>query len=121
MEKCGGQRACTGHGHLPVEASNHGFQLFLYQKHAERLMQETGARRRLHRSLRSRLSRRSVVSQPVQPHIGLMPHLGLSDDEAAVLIKKLHDTVHNDRYPFSGRIRTLKAILGKLSPEPVRE
>jgi hypothetical protein len=27
----------------------------------------------------------------------------------------------NDRYPFSERIRTLKAVLAKLRPEPVRE
>jgi len=45
-----------------------------------------------------------------------MPHLDLSDDEAAALIKELHDTIHNDRYPFSERIRTLKAILAKLRP-----
>jgi hypothetical protein len=50
-----------------------------------------------------------------------MPHLDLSDDEAAALIKELHDTIHNDRYPFSERIRTLKAILAKLRPEPVPE
>jgi hypothetical protein len=48
-------------------------------------------------------------------------HLDLSDDEAAALIKELHDTVDNDRYPFSERVGTLKAILAKLRPEPVRE
>jgi hypothetical protein len=30
-----------------------------------------------------------------------MPHLGLSDDEAAALTQELHDIVENDRYPFS--------------------
>jgi hypothetical protein len=50
-----------------------------------------------------------------------MPHLELSDDEAAALIKELHDTIHNDRYPFSERIRTLRGILAKLRPEPSRE
>jgi hypothetical protein len=49
-----------------------------------------------------------------------MPHLELSDDEAA-LIKELHNTVHNDCYPFAERIRTLKAMLAKLRPEPVRD
>jgi len=29
-----------------------------------------------------------------------MPHLDLSDDEGATLIKKLHATVENDRYPL---------------------
>ena len=48
-------------------------------------------------------------------------HLDLSDDETAALTKELDDITRNDRYPFSERIRTLKAILGKLRPEPVRE
>ena len=48
-------------------------------------------------------------------------HLDLSDAETAVLTKELDDIIRNDRYPFSERIRTLKAILAKLRPEPVRE
>jgi hypothetical protein len=48
----------------------------------------------------------------------LMPHLDLSDEEAAVLIKELHDTTDKDRYPFSERVRTLKVILGKLRRGP---
>jgi hypothetical protein len=47
-----------------------------------------------------------------------MQHLDL-DDEA--LTQELHEIVENDRYPFSPRIRTLRAILAKLRPEPVRE
>jgi hypothetical protein len=35
--------------------------------------------------------------------------------------QELHDIVESDRYPFSPRIRTLRAILTKLRPEPVRE
>jgi len=35
--------------------------------------------------------------------------------------KELDKITRNDRYPFSERIRTLKAILAKLRPEPVRE
>jgi hypothetical protein len=34
---------------------------------------------------------------------------------------KLHDIIESDRYPFSPRIRTLRAILAKLRPEPVRK
>ena len=45
----------------------------------------------------------------------------LDDEETAALIKELHDTVENDPYPFSPRIRTLRGILAKLKPEPVRE
>jgi hypothetical protein len=48
-------------------------------------------------------------------------NLELSDEEAAALIKELADITRNDRYPFSPRIQTLRAILGKPKPEPVRE
>jgi hypothetical protein len=48
-------------------------------------------------------------------------HLDLSDEETAVLIHELHDIVESDRYPFSPHIRTLRAILAKLRPEPARE
>ena len=47
--------------------------------------------------------------------------LDLTDDETTALAQELHDIVENDRYPFSPRIRTLRAILAKLRPEPVRE
>ena len=50
-----------------------------------------------------------------------MQHLDLSDEEAAALIKELADITGNDRYPFSPRIQTLRAILAKLRPEPARE
>jgi hypothetical protein len=50
-----------------------------------------------------------------------MQHLELSDEEAAALIKELADITGNDRYPFSPRIQTLRAILAKLRPEPARE
>ena len=48
-------------------------------------------------------------------------HLDLSDAETAALTKELDDITRNDLYPFSKRIRTLKAILAKLRPEPVGE
>ena len=40
-------------------------------------------------------------------------HLELSDEETATLTQELHDIVENDRYPFSPRIRMLRAILAK--------
>ena len=63
------------------------------------------------------------MSQPADhtPISGVMQHLDLSDEEAAALIKELADITGNDRYPFSSRIQTLRAILAKLRPEPVRE
>jgi hypothetical protein len=41
-------------------------------------------------------------------------HLDLFDDEAAALIQELHDIVESARYPFSPRIRTLRAVLNNL-------
>jgi hypothetical protein len=48
-------------------------------------------------------------------------HLTLSDEETAALTQELHDIVESDRYPFSRRVQTLKAVLEKIRPEPVRE
>jgi hypothetical protein len=48
-------------------------------------------------------------------------NLDLTDEATAALTRELHDIVERDRYPLSPRIRTLRAILAKLSPEPVRE
>jgi len=47
--------------------------------------------------------------------------LDLSDEETAALARLLTTTIDDDRYPFSRRIRTLKAILAKIRPEPVRQ
>jgi len=48
-------------------------------------------------------------------------NLDLTGEETAALARELHDIVENDRYQFSPRIRTLRAILAKLRPEPARE
>ena len=48
-------------------------------------------------------------------------NLDLSDEQTDALAKELHNTVENDRYPFSPRIRTLREILHMLRPEPARE
>ena len=50
-----------------------------------------------------------------------MQHLELSDEETAALTRELHDIDESDPYPFSPRIRMLRAILAKLRPEPVRK
>jgi hypothetical protein len=56
--------------------------------------------------------------------------LDLTDEETAALTQELHDIVESDRYPFSlsrshlrcsPRMRTLRAILAKIRPEPARE
>jgi hypothetical protein len=48
-------------------------------------------------------------------------NIELDDDQAAALIRELHDIIENDPYPFSPRISTLRSILEKLAPQPVRE
>jgi hypothetical protein len=48
-------------------------------------------------------------------------HLVLSDEEVAALVRLLSDTIDGDRYPLSPRILTLKGILSKIKPQPVRE
>jgi hypothetical protein len=48
-------------------------------------------------------------------------NLDLTDEETAALTRELHNIVENDRYPLSPRIRTLRAILAELRPEPARE
>ena len=40
---------------------------------------------------------------------------------SAALTQELHEIIESDHYPFSPRIQTLRAILIKLRPEPVRE
>jgi hypothetical protein len=62
----------------------------------------------------------SLRGSQLRPHIGAM-HLDLTDEETAALTKELHDIVESDRYPFSLRIGTLRGILAKLRPEPVRK
>jgi hypothetical protein len=50
-----------------------------------------------------------------------MPPLDLTEDEKLALAVKLKRTIDGDRYPFSARIVTLKAILDKIEPQPFRE
>jgi hypothetical protein len=40
-------------------------------------------------------------------------HLDLSDEETLALLNLLVETIENDRYPMSPRIRLLQAILAK--------
>ena len=45
----------------------------------------------------------------------------LSDEEKRTLTQLLKRTIDADHYPLSPRIRTLRAILDKIEPPPVRE
>jgi len=48
-------------------------------------------------------------------------NLELSDEETALLETELRNILDNDRYFLSPRVRTLREILNKIRPEPVRE
>jgi hypothetical protein len=50
-----------------------------------------------------------------------MPHLDLSDDEAAAHATPLTRTIADDRYLLSLWVRTLNDIPPNLRPEPVPE
>jgi hypothetical protein len=47
--------------------------------------------------------------------------LDVTDEETAALAGLLTNRIGDDRCPLSLRVQTLKAILGKLRPEPARE
>jgi hypothetical protein len=47
--------------------------------------------------------------------------LDLTQKETDALARLLRRTIDDDRYPLSPRIQTLKAVLDKIRPEPVRE
>jgi hypothetical protein len=46
---------------------------------------------------------------------------GLTEHEAALLLKELNGLIDGDRYFLSDRIKTLKTIRAKIRPEPARE
>jgi hypothetical protein len=75
------------------------------------------------RAVGSRVTDLNRVSFEIacRPLISPVMHLDLSDEEAAALTEELANITGNDRYPFSERLRTLKAALAKLRPEPVRQ
>jgi hypothetical protein len=45
----------------------------------------------------------------------------LTDEETEALLRELNNLIDGDRYQFSARVRTLKAIRAKIRPEPARE
>jgi hypothetical protein len=46
--------------------------------------------------------------------------LDLTDEQTTTLLRELDRIIDGDRFPFSPRIRTLKGILAKIRPEPLR-
>lgn len=47
--------------------------------------------------------------------------LDLTEEETVALTRLLTNTIDADRYPLSPRIQTLKGILARIRPEPIRE
>jgi hypothetical protein len=47
-------------------------------------------------------------------------NVDLDDEQAAALIRELGRILDDDRYPLSPRIMTLKSILAKFRPDPIR-
>jgi hypothetical protein len=47
--------------------------------------------------------------------------LDLTDEETEALLRELDHITDGDRFQFSARIRSLKAIRAKIRPEPVRD
>ena len=50
-----------------------------------------------------------------------MPHLDLTDEEHAALLRLVKQSLSTDRYPLSPRLYPLRSVLEKLEPQPVRE
>jgi hypothetical protein len=72
------------------------------------------------------VSRTSPVAEPGLAAVGKRTHLPVmmldpTDEETDALAELLSRAIDEDRYPLSPRIQTLKAILSKIRPEPVRE
>jgi hypothetical protein len=44
----------------------------------------------------------------------------LTDDDKAILVELLRETIDRDRFPLSPRIKSLKAVLAKLDPPAPR-
>jgi hypothetical protein len=63
---------------------------------------------------------RRTRSDRLVSHVRVMK-LDLTDEQAEALANELDAIVRNDRYPLSPRIVTLRTILNKLRPEPMRE
>jgi hypothetical protein len=47
--------------------------------------------------------------------------LDLTDEETEALLRELNNIIDSDRYQFSARVRTLKAIRAKIRPEAARK
>jgi hypothetical protein len=63
----------------------------------------------------------AFVRQRTSAHINEIMTPDLSEEERIALVDLLKRTVEVDRYPLSARVQTLRGILEKLDPRPVRD
>lgn len=49
-----------------------------------------------------------------------MPNIDFAKSERAALARFLREAIDADRFPLSPRVRSLKAILAKVDPQPER-
>jgi hypothetical protein len=63
---------------------------------------------------------RGLAALGKRTHLPVMM-LDLTEEETEALARLLRRTIDDDRYPLSPRVQTLRAVLDKIRPEPVRE
>ena len=63
--------------------------------------------------------RRGLALAPFAPHNSTMAP-DLTDDDKAVLVERLRETIERDRFPLSPKVKRLKAVLAKLDPPAPR-
>jgi hypothetical protein len=59
--------------------------------------------------------RAGLALAPFAPHNPTMPS-DLTEDDKAIIVELLRETIERDRFPLSPRIKRLRAILAKLAP-----
>jgi hypothetical protein len=68
----------------------------------------------------NRKNRPGLAATGYRSHLSGMT-FELTDEETTALLRELDNLIDGDRYQFSARVRTLKAIRAKIRPEPARE
>ncbi len=63
--------------------------------------------------------RRRLALASLPPHNSIVPP-DLTDDDKAVIVELLRETVERDRFPLSPKVKRLKAVLAKLAPPAPR-
>jgi hypothetical protein len=68
----------------------------------------------------------AVAGRPSRPARGIATYVAVipldqTDEETVALIEELRGIIENAKFPLSPRIQMLRAIFGKLRPEPARE